>query len=62
MSRDEIAELAAVYALGALDGADRERFEALLRAGDREAVGALREFEETLAAAAQELRRRRRPT
>ena len=56
MSRDEIAELAAVYALGALDGADRERFEALLRAGDREAVGALREFEETLAAAGQELR------
>ena len=56
MSRDEITELAAVYALGALDGADRERFEALLRAGDREAVGALREFEETLASTVGDLR------
>jgi anti-sigma-K factor RskA len=56
MTREEIVELAAVYALGALDGADRERFEALLRSGDREAVGALREFEETLAAAVEELR------
>jgi anti-sigma-K factor RskA len=56
MSRDEITELAAVYALGALDGADRERFEALLREGDREAVGALREFEETLASTVGDLR------
>jgi anti-sigma-K factor RskA len=56
MSREDIAELAAVYALGSLDGADRERFEALLRSGDREAVDALREFEETIAAVAQEQR------
>jgi anti-sigma-K factor RskA len=56
MSREDIAELAAVYALGSLDGADRERFEALLRSGDREAMAALRECEETLAAVAQELR------
>jgi anti-sigma-K factor RskA len=45
---DEIRELAAVYALGALDGEDLERFEDLLRSGDREATSALREFETTL--------------
>jgi len=56
MNRDEIAELAAVYALGALDGADRERFEALLRSGDQEATETLREFEETLATLVHELR------
>jgi len=48
MSRDEIGELAAAYALGGLEGADRARFEALLRAADPEAVTALREFEDTL--------------
>jgi anti-sigma-K factor RskA len=47
MNRDEVRELAAVYALGALDGEDRARFEALLEAGDPEAVSALREFEDT---------------
>jgi anti-sigma-K factor RskA len=49
MNRDEIGELAAAYALGGLEGADRARFEALLQAGDAEALGALRDFEETLA-------------
>ncbi len=48
MNRDEIVELAACYALGGLEGEDRERFEALLRTGDPEAVGALSEFEGTL--------------
>src|SRR5438309_11210126 len=48
MNRDEIRELAAVYALGGLDGEDRARFEALLRAGDADAAAALRDFETTL--------------
>ena len=48
MNTDEIRELAAVYALGGLDGEDRSRFEALLEAGDREATSALRDFEGTL--------------
>jgi anti-sigma-K factor RskA len=56
MNRDEILDLAAVYALGALEGEDRDRFEALLRAGDREAVSALREWEETLVMLATDLR------
>jgi anti-sigma-K factor RskA len=45
MNRDEITELAAGYALGALDAEDRARFEALLDAGEAEAVAALRDFE-----------------
>jgi len=48
VSRDEIVELAAGYALGALDTADRARFEALLDAGDAEARAALRDFEATV--------------
>jgi len=48
----EIGELAAAYALGGLDAGDRARFETLLRAGDPEAMAALREFEGTLAALA----------
>lgn len=48
MNREEIRELAAVYALGGLDGDDRARFEALLGAGDAEATAALRDFEATL--------------
>ncbi len=48
MNADEIRDLAAVYALGGLDGDDRARFEALLLAGDREAAAALQEFEGTL--------------
>ncbi len=45
MNREEIGELAAAYALGGLEAEDRARFETLLRAGDPEAVAALREFE-----------------
>jgi len=48
VNRDEIVELAAGYALGALDEDDRARFEALLDAGDVEARAALREFEATV--------------
>jgi len=48
VNRDEILELAAGYALGALDTEDRARFEALLDAGDAEARAALRDFEATV--------------
>ena len=54
MSRDELHELAAGYALGSLEGEDRARFEARLRGGDAEARRALRQFEETLARVAAE--------
>jgi anti-sigma-K factor RskA len=49
MTREEIGELAAAYALGGLEAPDRVRFEALLRTGDAEAVAALRDFEQALA-------------
>jgi anti-sigma-K factor RskA len=49
MNRDEIIELAAGYALGALEVEDRARFEALLAAGNAEARAALRDFESTVA-------------
>src|SRR5438093_525097 len=52
MNREEIRELAAVYALGGLDGEELARFEALLRAGDAEATAALSDFEGTLAGVA----------
>jgi anti-sigma-K factor RskA len=48
MNREEIRDLAAVYALGGLDGEERARFEALLGAGDADATAALREFEDAL--------------
>jgi len=48
VNRDEIVELAAGYALGALDVEDRARFEALLDAGDIDARAALRDFEATV--------------
>ncbi len=48
MNRDEISELAALYALGGLEGEDRARFEALLEAGDADALASVREFEDTL--------------
>ncbi len=54
MNRDEIAELAAGYALGALDAEDRARFEALLAAGDAEATAALGDFEGVLTGLAAE--------
>jgi anti-sigma-K factor RskA len=52
VTSEEIRELAAVYALGGLDGEDRERFEALLRAADPEAASALRDFQGTVQALA----------
>jgi anti-sigma-K factor RskA len=54
MNRDEIAELAAGYALGALDADDRARFDALLGAGDADATAALRDFESAVAGLAAE--------
>lgn len=54
MNHDEVAELAAAYALGALDGEERARFEALLAAGDADARAALRDFESTVATLAAE--------
>ena len=54
MSREEIRELAALYAVGGLDGADVARFEALLRSRDTEATSALREFETTMVGLASE--------
>lgn len=54
MNRDEMVELAAGYALGALEVEERVRFEALLDAGDAEARTALRDFESTLTGLAAE--------
>ncbi len=48
MNRDEIGELAAAYALGGLEGEELARFEALLEAGDADALRALRECGDTL--------------
>lgn len=45
-TRDEIQDLAAGYALGVLDEADRRRVEAMLAAGDAELESAVRDFEE----------------
>jgi anti-sigma-K factor RskA len=56
MNRDEIMELAAGYALGSLERADRVRFEALLEAGDPAAVAGLREFQSTVVAVAEDVR------
>ena len=48
MNAEEIRDLAAIYALGGLEGEDRARFEALLQTGAPEATSALRDFEATL--------------
>jgi anti-sigma-K factor RskA len=56
MNRDEIVELAAGYSLGALDAEDRARFEALIIAGDADAIAALRDFEGTVTGLAAETR------
>jgi anti-sigma-K factor RskA len=50
MNREEIRELAALYALGALEGEDLARFEALVRSHDRDATLALAEFDTALLA------------
>jgi anti-sigma-K factor RskA len=54
MNREEIRDLAAMYALGGLDGEDRARFEALLRSADPDAAAALADFESALAGLATE--------
>ena len=48
MNRDEIIELAALYALGGLEGAGRARFEALVESGDADAIAAVRDFQDAL--------------
>jgi len=53
MNREQISDLAAAYALGSLEGAERERFEALLREGDPDAVTTLREHQEAVVALAE---------
>ena len=54
MTREEARDLAAMYALGALDGADEARFQAMVHGGDPDATEALVEFEATLRAVAME--------
>lgn len=61
MNRDEIIELAAGYALGALETEERAQFEALLATGDKEARAALRDFEATLVGLAAETAETPRP-
>ena len=55
IEHEPFAELAAVYALGALDGPDVERFEAHRRAGCAECEQVLQEHAETLARLAGEI-------
>jgi anti-sigma-K factor RskA len=54
MNHEEIRELAAMYALGGLDGEDRARFEALLRSADPDAIAAMADFESALVTLATE--------
>ncbi len=55
MSHEVFQELAAAYALGALEGEERSRFEAHLREGCQECKAALADYGESLAAVAAEL-------
>lgn len=55
MSHEVYSDLAAAYALSALDGEDRARFEAHLRGGCRECERAVREYGRSLASVAAEL-------
>jgi anti-sigma-K factor RskA len=55
MSHEPYLELAAAYALGALEGEDRSRFEAHLKAGCRECETALADYGRSLAGLASEL-------
>ncbi len=55
MNGDELKDLAAGYALGALDGGDRQTFEARLGSGDREAARLLLEYEQAVATLVAEL-------
>lgn len=49
MNPDQIEELAALHAVGALDGDERSAFEQLLRDGNAQAHRAVREFQEAAA-------------
>jgi quercetin dioxygenase-like cupin family protein len=49
MSPEKIEELAALHAVGALDGSERAEFERLLEGGDALACRALREFRDAAA-------------
>jgi len=55
MNHEPYSEQAAAYALGVLEGEERSRFEAHLRAGCRECEPALRAYQENLASLAAEL-------
>jgi anti-sigma-K factor RskA len=55
MTREEIRDLAAAYALGGLDAEDRARFESLLGGGNPDAITALEEFEATVVGLTAEL-------
>ena len=55
MSHEPYGEMAAAYALGALEGEERSQFEAHLREGCRECETTLRDHAETLAALAADL-------
>jgi anti-sigma-K factor RskA len=55
MSHEPYSELASAYALGALEGEERSRFEAHLQGGCRECETALIEYGESLAALVAEL-------
>ena len=56
MTREQIDELAAAYALGTLEGDERARFEALLAARDPDATSSLQRCEEAIVAMAEDLR------
>jgi len=49
MTLEQIEELAALHAVGALDGEERVRFEELLQSGNADACRALREFRDAAA-------------
>lgn len=50
MNREEMLTIAALYAVGSLEGAEKAEFEALLAEGDAAARSALSEWEETATA------------
>ena len=53
MDSDQLQELAALYAVGALDGADRDTFQALLEENDPAALAELQRFQSVTAQLAQ---------
>jgi len=55
MNGDELKDLAAGYALGALDGGDRQAFESRLGSGDREAARMLHDYQQAVTALVAEM-------